>query len=646
MSKHGPQPDRVPVPLEVEQQIDRVSDEFEGAWKTGQVPRIEDYLDRVPVESRSRLLEELLVVEFDLRQCQGQLLDSSTYRRRFLGQDSAIDAALAAHNAHKRKDVASTLGPGPGKDTVSDKQPLPKKIGRFEITQRLAAGGFGVVYLARDPGLDRLVALKVPRPDLLVSEHRRDSFLHEARTAAKLKHAALVTVYEVQEEDDLIYIVQEYIDGQDLARWAAAQPRSWRDVVHQMVEIANAIGYAHRQGFIHRDLKPANILVDSQGHAHVADFGLALHETEQPSHAGEVSGTVAYMSPEQVRGEAHYVDGRSDLWSVGVILYEFLTGRRPFLADPVHSLCQEILEREPKPPRMITDAIPQELERIVLKCLAKRPGDRYATAKDLAHDLTRLLEPARVRRWCVLVAVSVAALVLAGGWLGFHLTRNGTGRSSADSAGESPLPHADTFRIESVEIHQLVRNPNGRHERRGFVLQDRYRLREGDAVQFRARLSRPAYCYWIAFRPDGVQELCFPEDPNQPPPLTDEPKYPVEDPDHVVYSLTDGAGTQVFAIVVSVAPLPSYNEWCERHGSSPWQATGPATLSSIRIYSVDWVEDFPLDGAQQTRGAGARIQSESSGLSDVVAWLKSDSRFIAVEAWALPVLPSTKDKTP
>ena len=147
-----------------------------------------------------------------------------------------------------------------------------------------------------------LVAIKVPRPELLRAGQQRESFLREARTAAKLKHSALVTVYEVQQDDALIYIVQEYIEGQNLAGWARAQPRSSEDITRRMIEIATAIGYVHQQGFYHRDLKPGNILIDDEGHAHVADFGLAVHEDALRMLKGKAPGTPPYMSPEQVRG--------------------------------------------------------------------------------------------------------------------------------------------------------------------------------------------------------------------------------------------------------------------------------------------------------------------------------------------------------
>ena len=400
MSQSGPQPDRAPLPLEVEQQIDRVSDEFERAWRSAQTPRIEDYLDRVPAVGRLQLLEELLAVEFDLRQQQNPPLDLDidAYRRRFPGSDAVINAALALHERRQQDDLPRTAIHRAVTDADEEKQPLPQQIGRFLIRRRLGKGGFGVVYLAHDPGLDRLVALKVPRTELLATGQQRESFLHEARTAAKLKHPSLVTVYEVQQETDLIYIVQEYIEGQNLAQWAAAQPRSWEDLTRRLIEITTAIGYVHQQGFYHRDLKPGNILIDNEGHAHVADFGLAVHEDALRVLKGKAPGTPPYMSPEQCRGETHWIDGRTDIWALGVILYELLAGRRPFAADSVLELFTEIQERDPKSPRMKNPDIPRELERICFKCLAKRRTQRYANASDLREDLQAFLETCATQR--------------------------------------------------------------------------------------------------------------------------------------------------------------------------------------------------------------------------------------------------------
>jgi serine/threonine protein kinase/formylglycine-generating enzyme required for sulfatase activity len=218
-----------------------------------------------------------------------------------------------------------------------------------------------------------------------------EHFVREARSAARLNHSRIVRIYDVQHEDDSVYVVQEYIEGTNLANLVRGHRLSWPAIAELMIAVAEAVGYAHAQGCWHRDLKPANLLIDKAGQPHVADFGLALHHNMQIQRAGEIAGTPAYMSPEQVRGEAHRLDGRSDIWSLGVILYELLTQSRPFSGEK-EQLLDEIQHRDPRPPRMIAPTAPRELARIAMTCLAKRATDRYQTTADLIDDLKHWLQ--------------------------------------------------------------------------------------------------------------------------------------------------------------------------------------------------------------------------------------------------------------
>ena len=189
----------------------------------------------------------------------------------------------------------------------------------------------GWVYLAHDEELDKPVAIKVPHRHLFRSEEDLQRFLDEARTAAKLKHPSIVPVhYFGRESDGTCYIVMEYIDGPSLAERLQSGPLPPSEAADILATVADAVAHIHRRGFVHRDLKPRNILLDAEGRPHVADFGLALHESAQRQLAGDSSGTLAYMPPEQVEGKAQWLDGRADLWALGVIFYEMLTGRRPF----------------------------------------------------------------------------------------------------------------------------------------------------------------------------------------------------------------------------------------------------------------------------------------------------------------------------
>lgn len=287
--------------------------------------------------------------------------------------------------------AASTSAMGAAAKASTRSQPtvLPKSIGRFVVQRQLGQGGFGQVLLAYDPELDRQVALKVPRPDRFASSRDLEEFIREAKTAARLKHPSIVTMHDILRHAESLVIVQEYVEGNDLRQWLNAQASFLpiHAAIALMLGIADAIAFAHESGFIHRDLKPENILLDCKKRPLVADFGLAIHETHQRRKRGEISGSPTYMSPEQVRGETHRLDGRSDLWSLGVIFYELLTGRPPFLGKDRLEIFDEVLHREPTPLRQRRPEIPHEIDRICQRCLAKRVVDRYPSVHDLMDDL-------------------------------------------------------------------------------------------------------------------------------------------------------------------------------------------------------------------------------------------------------------------
>src|SRR6516165_2824154 len=267
----------------------------------------------------------------------------------------------------------------------------PQRIGRYRIEKVLGQGSFGLVYLAHDEQLQRLVAIKVPHRKLVDRPEAAEAYLTEARTVANLDHPHIVPVFDVGGTEDCpCYVVSKYIDGTDLATRLKRSRLSVHEAVELAATVAEALHHAHKQGLVHRDIKPGNILLDRSGQSFVADFGLALREQDVgkgPCYAG----TPAYMSPEQARGEGHRVDGRRDIFSLGVVFYELLVGRQPFRASSQAELMEQVTSFEARPPRQYDDAIPKELDRICLKSMSKRASERYSTGKDMADDLRHFL---------------------------------------------------------------------------------------------------------------------------------------------------------------------------------------------------------------------------------------------------------------
>ncbi len=335
---------------------------------------LEDFLtDRLPAEGDGRVLTHL-------EGCSSCQLVLET-----------LTASPVGNTAQTRSGAARTLSAdGDANGLVS---PLPPRIGQYLVIRELGRGGMGVVYLAEQDTLKRPVALKVIRHGVHATPEEVARFRAEAEAVARLQHPNIVQVHEVGNQDGIHYLALEYVDGGSLDRQLAGTPQDPRAAARLIETLACAVDHAHRRGILHRDLKPANVLLDAQGQPKVTDFGMAkkLQGDSGLTASGLIMGTPSYIAPEQASGKLGEVGPAIDIYGLGALLYEMLTGRPPFKgADPLSTL-EQVVSQEPVAPGRFQRHIPRDLETICLKCLEKQPGRRYASAEGLADDLGRFL---------------------------------------------------------------------------------------------------------------------------------------------------------------------------------------------------------------------------------------------------------------
>jgi serine/threonine-protein kinase len=357
-------------------------------WKHGQQTTCEMYFeDFGAIRDDPRLAADFVFQEYCLRVEHGPPPQVDEFKKRFPHLVAALEMRwnLQAELAEPTPQPAVSL-----KLEVDDDE-FPR-VPRYEILRELGRGGMGVVYLAHQEGLDRFVALKMILPG---AEVRADDLLRfrvEAAAISRVQHLNLVQIYEVGEFNGMPYFSLEFVDGGSLEDRFNGRALPPREAAGLAATLARAIHAAHERGIVHRDLKPGNVLLTSDGTPKITDFGIAKRvDRGGKAQQEDILGTPCYMAPEQAMGKNEEIGPRTDVYALGSMLYEFLTGWPPFNQDTVHDTLLQVISQPPAPPSRMRPEVPAELERICLKCLEKKPADRYPTALALAEDLERFL---------------------------------------------------------------------------------------------------------------------------------------------------------------------------------------------------------------------------------------------------------------
>ena len=548
-----------PTDLTLARRVDQICTEFDAAWQTGTPPRLEDYLERVHAADQAELLPELVLVELCYRRQRGEEPRAEEYMERFPHAAATLRDQIAADQALERNGSATAVG-----TTQAGPDPLHwPEVPGYEIVGELGRGGMGVVYNARHQKLNRTVALKMILSGGHAAQEDLVRFLAEAETVAGLQHPNLVQLYEFGEHGNLPYFTLEYVAGGSLQAKLREGPLLPKDAACIIEQLARGMHYAHQHGVVHRDLKPANILLADSGQQtagsnasdlpaagcrlpavpKITDFGLVKHVEagEGLTSTGAIMGTPQYMAPEQASGEGKRVGPAADIYALGAILYECLTGRPPFQAPTTMDTLLQVVASEPVPPRRLQPNLPRDLETICLNCLHKEPHKRYASAEALAEDLRRFRagEPIRARpvgqferaaKWvkrhpavsglsAVVVLVTLAGLGGIGWAYGMALhernvaqgeTRRADDEAAAAWANQyiahanlmaSDWENANLSRIQ--ETLNIYRNPPpGRKDLRGWEWDYQERLCNHELRTLKGHTNSVGS---VAFSPDGTR---------------------------------------------------------------------------------------------------------------------------------------------
>ncbi len=502
--------------------IDRC-DRFEAEWKAGRRRLIEEELAEVDEPIRSRLFRELLALEYELKRQDGRPANLDDYLSRFPYQANQVREVFGCEMVTRPFPEATEPG--------SITEPGTSHEG-YELLRELGRGGQATTYLARDRALHRLVVLK--RYHGVASSGRREAVLNEGRALARIRSPYVAPCHGVETRGDEIDLIVEYVPGRPMTELTASERVDTRRHARLIEQVAEGLSEVHACGLLHRDIKPQNIILGDDGVPRLVDFGLAATVASQGLHA--VAGSPPYMAPEQARGQGDRIDARTDVFGLGAVLYYLLTGQPPHYGKTLIEALEQARGAPVVPPRQINRRIPRGLERICLKALAADPKSRFPSADTLGRALRRYL----------LVRQATPALGVFAVLLAFIVTLWGFSRRRSPIVSKpepEPVAQAD-LRVTRFDIAHFPKLDADHFDPRrvGTLGRTSFAAREDDEVTVHGELSEPAYSYLIAFRPDGSDELCDPDDENMPPPRKQQPLYPPAAKSDERYRLSEGAG--------------------------------------------------------------------------------------------------------
>jgi hypothetical protein len=521
----------------------------------------------------------------------------------------------------------STTEPGPERDSGT----LPDQIGKYVVVDRLGAGAQGSAWLARDPDFGRFVVLK--RYQSSSGDPECEAALQDGKALARLRSRFTPQCYGLERYDDALVLVMEYIPGQNLAKIVETKLPDAAVAARWVEQVAEGLEQVHACGLLHRDIKPSNVVLGDDGVPRLVDFGLAAHLGSAALEG--ICGTPRYMAPEQARGQWERIDGRTDVYGLGAVLYTLLTGQAPHGGATFLEVLEHARRGEVTPPRALKRSVPRGLEAIALKAMAADPVQRYSTAAELRRALRRYRTWHDHRRALAgLAALLVIALVAVAS----------AGFLRAFGIGKAPSPYST--RAPVVMSFEVVHDPyrvEGQSTGGNRVLgRESFEAAENDYVRVSATLSEPAYCYLVALNPDGSHQLCYPPgaggwpDETIAPPATDRIDYPAVRTRS--YQLTDGPGQQAFVLLVATEPFPPFAQWRGRLAAIPWPVKGrPGAGPGVWGFDDRRVQPIHPPLAPGDVPRGTEVERAPAGLDRLCAFLRACAPVSSFRGVVFPV---------